>query len=234
MNAELRQFVRDALGRGVAREEIVRTLRQAGWRADEIDAELGRWADVPFAVPVPRRRPQLSAREAFLYLVLFATLYLAAFDTGAVLFELIERAFPDALHRPIGDWNVTSLRWSVASLIIGLPVFLYTQRLIGRALAADPDKRSSGVRRWLTYLTLFLAALVLIGDFVVVLTRFLSGEIVPRFLLKAGVVFAIAGIAFRHYLTDLRRDEVDAPARAGVSWLGAPACSAWLRPASSA
>jgi hypothetical protein len=112
------------------------------------------------------------------------------------------------------------MRWAVASLIIALPVFLYTQRLIGRALATDPDKRSSGVRRWLTYLTLFLAALVLIGDFVVVLTNFLSGEIAPRFLLKALVVFAIAGVVFRHYLSDLRRDEVDAPARTPLTWLG--------------
>jgi uncharacterized protein DUF5671 len=220
MSTDLREFVRDALARGIPRDETARTLRRAGWREDEVNAELDRWADVAFAIPVPRRKPQLSAREAFLYLVLFATLYLAAFNTGAVLFDLIERWLPDALHPRNADQDAAGLRWAVASLIIALPVFVYTQGLIGRAVAADPDKRSSGVRRWLTYLTLFLAALVLIGDFVVVLTNLLKGELIPRFLLKALVVFKIAGAVFRFYLSDLRRDEVDAPARTPFPWLG--------------
>lgn len=223
MNPRLDAFVRDALSRGESRDRIRAALTAARWRAEEVDAALAQWADVEFPVPVPRRDTAISAREAFLYLVLFATLYVATYNTGAILFSLIERWLPDALDRSGARFAgmLTMLRWAVASLVIALPVFLYTNRLIARALAREPEQRVSGVRRWLTYLTLFVAALVLIGDFVVVLRGLLAGELAARFLLKAAVVAGIAGVVFRHYLADLRRDEGEAPAPArAASWLG--------------
>ncbi len=220
MNAALDRFVRDAISRGIPRDQIRAVLTQARWRPEEIDAAMSQWAEVEFPVPVPRRSTQLSAREAFLYLLLFATLYVAAFHTGAILFALIERWLPDALDTGGWDPRLAGLRWAVASLVIALPVFLYTNRLIGGALAREPEKRASGVRRWLTYLTLFVAALVLIGDFVVVLRGLLAGELPVRFVLKAGVVAAIAGVVFRHYLVDLRRDETEAPVARAGGWLG--------------
>ena len=70
MNADLLAFVREALSRGIAREAIADQLRGAGWRPEEISGAMASWADTSFPLPVPRRRPYLSAREAFLYLVL--------------------------------------------------------------------------------------------------------------------------------------------------------------------
>src|SRR5439155_12876790 len=128
----------------------------------------------------------LSAREAFLYLLMFATLYVVAFQTGAILFKLIERAFPDpALSDEVQSRGRDLVRFGVASLCVAFPVYLWTSRFLGRAIATDPEKRNSGVRRWLTYLTLFVAACVLIGDFIAVVLGFLNGELRARFLLKA-------------------------------------------------
>src|SRR6185295_12639743 len=104
MNRDLQRFVREALGRGQSRAAIRDALQQAGWRADEIDAALAVYAETDFAVPVPRRRPYLSARETFLYLVLFATLYTTAYDVGQILFALIERWLPDPVSGPY-DWR---------------------------------------------------------------------------------------------------------------------------------
>ena len=221
MARDLSGFVRDALAAGQSREAIRAALAGAHWRPEEIDAALADWAESDFPVPVPRRRPQMSAREAFLYLLMFATLYVATLNAGGALFGMVEHWIPDPARAywHASDAQFAALRWSIAALIIALPVFLYTNRLIARELAREPEKRASGIRRWLTYLTLLLAALVLIGDFVVVLRGLLAGELVPRFLLKATIVALIAGITFRHYLTDLRRDEVEAP-RAGSAWLG--------------
>ena len=99
------------------------------------------------------------------------------------------------------------MRWSIASLIVAFPVFLYTSWLIVRDLAADPNKRHSKVRRWLTYLTLFVAATVLIGDVITLVYNLLGGEITTRFLLKVLVVAFIAGTVFWYYLSDIRREE---------------------------
>ena len=99
------------------------------------------------------------------------------------------------------------MRWSVSSLIVAFPVFLYTSWLVGRDLAADPNKRHSKVRRWLTYMTLFIAAGVIVGDAVALVYNLLGGETTTRFLLKVVVVAFIAGTIFWYYLTDLRREE---------------------------
>jgi len=208
MHGDLQQFVRDALGRGLPRASIREVLSQAGWRAEEIEAALRAYAESDFPVPVPRRRPSVSAREAFLYLVLFAALYTSAFNTGQVLFAIIERWLPDPLGRTsdlgrLGDW----VRAATAGTVITFPIFLLLSRAIGREVEREPEKRGSPVRRWLTYLTLFVAAVVIIGDLTTLVTHVLGGELAVRFLLKALVVALIAGTAFAHYLGDLRREE---------------------------
>jgi len=218
MDSELQRFVRESLARGLARAAIRDRLLAAGWRPSEIDAALAAYAEDEFPVPVPRRRPYIPARVAFLHLVLFATLYVTAYNVGAVLFALIERWLPDATA-PYGG-RIEIVRSAVASLVIALPVFLWMNRLIARGFVREPEQRGSSVRKWLTYLTLFLAALVLIGDLVFLVTRLLSGELPPRVLLKVAVVFAIAGVVFWHYLRDLQTEESDShePA-ARASWI---------------
>ena len=93
---ELETFVREALLRGQSRLAITQVLAAAGWSEAQTRDVLSAYADVEFPVPVPRPRASLSAREAFLYLVLFASLYYAAFHVGSLLFDLVNAAFPDA------------------------------------------------------------------------------------------------------------------------------------------
>src|SRR5262245_25298508 len=93
---ELLGFVRDALARGFSRPQVDDALRQAGWSREQIEGALAAFAPVDFPIPVPRPRPSLSAREAFMYLLLFTTLYVVAFSLGSLLFVFINRAFPDS------------------------------------------------------------------------------------------------------------------------------------------
>ena len=71
----------------------------------------------------------------------------------------------------------------------------------------EPTKRASRVRRNLTYVTLFIASLVLIGDFISLVYNFLGGELTQRFVFKVLTVGLIAGSIFVYYLLDLRADE---------------------------
>jgi hypothetical protein len=208
---ELELFVREALAKGASKEELQAVLASAGWPPEQSRSALAAYADVPFVVPVPKPRPYLSAREAFLYLVLFATLYASAWHLGSLLFDLINHALPDPadpVHAAMrfGD----SIRWSTASVIIAFPVFLYVARYLGRELANNPVKRLSAVRRWLTYLKLFVAAVALIGDMTTLVYNLLGGEITLRFMLKVLVAAVIAGAIFGYYLYDLRHEEKEA------------------------
>ena len=134
VNEELVGFVRDALGRGLARPQIEDVLLRAGWNPEQVSRVLGGFADIPFAIPVPRPRPYLSAREAFIYLVLFTTLYVSAFQLVSLIFDLINVAFPDVAIETGQDYVRNDIRWSISSLIVACPVFLYVSWLAARML----------------------------------------------------------------------------------------------------
>jgi hypothetical protein len=203
---ELIAFVKEAMARGLPKAEIERALAGAGWPQEQIRGALASFADAPFPIPVPVPRPYVSARDAFMYLVMFTTLYLSAFNLGQLIFELINRAFPDPAAPTYELTILHALRWSIASLIVAVPVFVYTSVLTARAVRIDPTKRSSRIRRQLTYLTLFIASCLLIGDVTTLIYSFLGGELTTRFLLKVLTIGAIGGTAFWYYLNDVRDD----------------------------
>ena len=201
---QLESFVRESLMSGKSRAEISTALGSAGWPAAQICSALDSFADIDFSIPVPRPRPSLTAREAFLYLVMFSTLYYAAWNLGSLIFIFINRAFPDGK----GVFYAGEMqRWATAAVIIGFPVFLALARYIGRQIELNPFKRLSPARRWLTYLTLFLASGALLGDVTTLIYNLLGGDLTIRFVLKILTVAAIAGSCFTYYLLDLRKEE---------------------------
>jgi hypothetical protein len=66
MSDELIAFVKEALARGLPKADIERALASAGWPEEAVHGALASFADVAFPIPVPRPRPYVSAREAFL------------------------------------------------------------------------------------------------------------------------------------------------------------------------
>jgi Domain of unknown function (DUF5671) len=205
---DLLGFVKDALGQGVSKTDIGAALLTAGWDRERVSGALGTFADVDFPVPVPRPQPYVSARETFLTLVLFSALYTTAINLGSIAFQFINLAFPDpAAGSQIAEFARIAIRWSVSSLVVAGPIFLFVSAVAARERRRDPAKRGSTVRRWLTYLTLFAAASVLSCDVIALVYDLLGGELTIRFLLKAATVGIIAGTIFSHYLRDVRRDE---------------------------
>lgn len=207
MNAELVEFTRHALAKGIGRDEIVTPLRRAGWAEHDIKAAMDAFADVSFPVPVPRPRPYLSAREVFSYLILFAALYATAASIGALLFELIDRRFPDPLSKINLAFSNNTIRWDMAWIIVAFPLFIFTFRSVTRWLVADPTKRASRPRKWLTYLTVFVAGAFLVGDAATLVYNALGGELTIRFVLKVATVAVIAGGIFTYFLSEMRKDE---------------------------
>jgi hypothetical protein len=207
---DLDTFVRDALVRRVDRTSVQNALLNAGWTREQSQSALDAYADLDFPIPVPKPRLQLSARDAFFYLVLFTALYLSAYHLGSLLFDLINHAWPDPAMQKYWGLPEDSMRWSIASILIAFPVFLFVSRQLGRELAKNPVKRLSATRRWLTYVTLFLAAGFLIGDLITLVYNALGGELTIRFGLKVIVAGVISGTIFGYYLWDLRCDEREA------------------------
>ncbi|OGL64983.1 hypothetical protein A3B21_03920 [Candidatus Uhrbacteria bacterium RIFCSPLOWO2_01_FULL_47_24] len=206
MAQELHTFIKEALDKKIPRDEIKKALRKASWQEDEIAAALASFADVNFPIAVPKRKPYLSAREAFLYLLMFLCLYLSAFSFGSLIFHFINRWIPDLLN-PYHSESVRELRFAIASLIVTFPLYFYLTLRAVSAVRRDPEKKVSKVRKWLTYLTLFVAAGIIIGDLIALLTNLLGGELTLRFVLKVLTVLAIAGSIFGYYLWNFRKEE---------------------------
>ncbi len=207
VSQELIDFVKDGLQRGIPRAQLEQALLGAGWNKEQVRGAIGSFAEVEFPIPVPRPRPYLSAREAFMYVVLFTTLYLSAYNLGSLVFEFIDRVFPDPAQQANAQFSLVAIRWSVSSLIVAFPVFLSVAWSIARGIRVDPTKRASRIRRQLTYLTLFVASCVLIGDVTTLIYNFLGGDLTTRFVLKVLTVGVIAGTGFGYYLRELRTDE---------------------------
>ena len=205
MTNELYTFVKESLGKGMDRAAIHAALAQAGWQEEEIKNALSAFAEVQFPIPVPKPKPYLQAREAFLYLVSFITLYITAFSFGVLVFAFIDKLLPDPLQ--FRGFFPRGLTTSLASLIVAFPLYLFMMRQLGKAAARDPERRQSKVGKWLTYITLVIAAGIIIGDLIAVLSNLLGGELTIRFVLKAFTILAITGSIFGYYLWSLQKEE---------------------------
>lgn len=149
-----------------------------------------------------------AAFHFFLYLLAFLALGFLATGIGAILFQIINKFFPDVLRYGFGRFHQGAVRYGIASLIVAGPLYLFITGLINKYLQAGKIPESSKVRKWLTYIILFIAAAVIIIDLVTLIFNLLDGELVARFILKVIVVFIIAAAIFVYYFWEIRKKEL--------------------------
>ncbi len=211
-NQTLDTFIRDALNRGESRDRISAALASAGWTEKEVAAALDDYAVTDIGMAVPRPRPYVSAREAFLYLVLFILLGVVAWNLGSLLFALIDIAIPDELDNEYGyglfsrDFQIRS---AIAGIVVGGPLFTWLALHIRKQRRTNPAMQRSRVRKWLTYATLIIASCTLIGDTISLVYSFLAGELSARLLLKLLVVAILAGGVFFYFIRDAEEGDVN-------------------------
>ncbi len=187
---DLALFVQDGLRAGHNPTELRAALSGAGWSATEIDSALNAWGDAGLRLPVPRPRPSVSGRDVLIYGLMAVTLLGVTWHLVQLSFGLIDiwlaDPFRDSFH------NAASMRWSIAVLIVGLPLFLWLNHRAETTSHADPGQRKSPIRKKFGAGALFLSALVLLGNAVAVVYTILSGEMTGQFVAKAGVVACVA------------------------------------------
>ncbi|MBU0973130.1 MAG: hypothetical protein KKC20_20975, partial [Proteobacteria bacterium] len=80
--------------------------------------------------------------------------------------------------------------------------------MISKGRRSGELDKDSGVRRWLTYLILFVSSMVVLGVLISVINAFLDGELTARFILKAATIFIISGAVDCFYFYDIKREDM--------------------------
>ncbi len=148
-------------------------------------------------------KPKTTPKDFFLYLGVMAALYASVVSLINLLFAYIDYTFPDVLNYGF-DPYLSTIRWGMAFLFIIFPAFLAGTWYINQDIRANPEKESIGVRKWLTYLALFVAGVAILVDLSILIYTFLGGEITARFALKVLAVLLVSGFGLSYYLLDLR------------------------------
>lgn len=145
-------------------------------------------------------------RDVFMYLLSIVTLVASAIFFGVLVFQYINVYFSDLINdnyfSPSNYYG--TIRQSLATLIVIFPVYVWVTRFLKKDIEKNPEKRELKIRKWLLYLTVFVAAMVLIGDLIALINTYLNGEITMRFILKVLAIIFIAGSVFSHYYFELR------------------------------
>lgn len=146
---------------------------------------------------------KITAKDFFLHIAVIALLYTGTVALLNILFRVINVAFPQVTQ--YGYFGSASISLPVATLVVVFPLFLFLANILHKGYAEDPSRKEYPVRKWLIYITLFLAGVVLASDFVVLIYYFLDGqELTTAFLLKILSVLVVTGAIFGYYLDDLK------------------------------
>lgn len=198
---DLAAFVESAKKAGVSDADLVGLLQQHGWSTRRAYAALSAYYAQRLG-PIPERGGAIEgARDAFLYLLAFATLAIWTVALVWLASALTDWALPSALETfdRSGGFR-QNVAGQLASLIVAFPIFMAVSAAIVRQTRNRPESSESGVRKWLTYIALVITAVIMLGDATWFLTQFLLGELTLRFTIKALTVFAVSGGVLWYYL----------------------------------
>lgn len=149
-----------------------------------------------------------NAKFAFFYMLSLVGLIFTAISVGIIIFQLINKFIPDLLNDYSGGFSSSSLKFAISALIIAAPIYYFITYLIMKNLYKGNLDKESPIRKWLTYLVLFITSVIMIGWMIGVINNFLDGELTVKFILKALTAIGIAAAIFSFYLYDIRRAEV--------------------------
>jgi len=142
-------------------------------------------------------------RDFFLHLTGFITLYWSMIALITILFQLINKWFPDALEYV--DASHGALRFGLSSVIVAFPVFVGIMMFFRKREVTRP--------RFPIYFTLFVTALTAIIDLATLIYRLTGGDVTSRFLLKVLSVFVVTGSVFLFEMWQLKRKSFELDAR---------------------
>lgn len=210
-NSSLEDFIEEARKNDATDQEITDMLVKNGWNKSDINSALMPKSDLKIPVPPPPA-PHFGMWVAFLYIILFISLYVCATALGGILHYSVDELIPD----PLNNTNYGSIVGSyfmqgyLASLIVGFPIFGTLFLILKKQVLKNPAIKGLRSRKVLVYLTLIGTFILMIGHLIGTVYGFLGGSLTTRSLAHLGVTLFVAGSIFFYFLLDVWGDRKQA------------------------
>ena len=146
------------------------------------------------------------AKYTFLYLVSLLTLVFSVIAVGNIIFQLINKHIVDIINISRALYSPGVLKFALSSLLVAAPVYYYSTSIVYRSLIEGKLDRDSAVRRWLTYLIIFVCGVVMVGWLIAIVYSVLDGDLTLKFSLKTLTVLVLASVVGSYYFRDIKKD----------------------------
>lgn len=158
--------------------------------------------------PTTMEKPKMSPRFFFISLGLLVTLITSVVSVLNLIFETLDKKFPDVLNSSYtygySTYDYNGIRTALATLIIFFPVFIVVSYFWKKIDSKGLGKIDEILKKWMIYIILFLSSLVIVIDLVTLVRYFVSGEITTRFVLKVLSALFVAFVVGFYYVLILR------------------------------
>lgn len=158
---------------------------------------------------------KLSPKFFFVSLGVIISLIVSVASFLVLLFESLNKKFPDVLNSVYqygyNSYEYESIRTSLATLIIFFPIFFIISRLWNRESKKEISGHDLTLRKWMIYLILFLASLLIAIDLIALVNYFVSGEITIRFIFKVLGALVVGSLVNFYYFSVLKIEDLSLP-----------------------
>ncbi len=158
------------------------------------------------------QKPSLTPKFFFLSLGVVVTLITSVVSFLVLFFETLNKKFPDALNSVYqygyNTYDYESIRSTLATLIIFFPVFLILSYFWRKLSKTELGVKDNIILKWMIYLIIFIASLVVVIDLVILVRYFVSGEITSRFIFKIIGTALVALLVGYNYFSALKNHEL--------------------------
>lgn len=153
------------------------------------------------------KKQSLSPKFFFLSLGVLVSLIASVISSLNLFFDTLTKKMPDVLNSDYvygySSYSYDSMRTELATLIIIFPIFLLISFFWSKYVKRGLDGWNKTIFKWMIYLILFLASVVIIVDLVALVNYFVSGEITNRFIYKVVGTAVVASLIWANYFNIL-------------------------------
>lgn len=213
MTETIEQYIERLRSQNVSDDEIRKNLISAGWNERDVNKVLtppppSHSSD---SIPPPPSKGTHSMWDAFEHILLFISLYVLATSIALILHFFVDEQLPAievqrSYSYLTSSWKYSLLRGYNAALIVAYPLFAFFFWRVTKRTLANPSLRNLRSRKFLIYLTLVIAFIIMISNIIATIYSFLNGNLTMNFIMHIIITLVVTAVVFGYYLEQVHED----------------------------